>query len=63
MSALEVRKKTRKRQKSDLPIALAAAGSGFGVPVMQMNPAIGYAFVIVGALGGYLMGKAIERVI
>ena len=60
---LEERKRAKRKQKSDLPIALAAAGSGFGVPVMQVNATVGYVLVVTGAIGGYLVGKAIEKVI
>ena len=60
---LVLKKRAEKRRKSDLPIALAAAGSGFGVPIMQVNAVAGYLVVVAGALGGYLAGKAIERAI
>ncbi len=52
-----------RRKKGDLPIALAAVGSGFGVPVMQINATVGYLLVVTGAIGSYLIGKAIEKVI
>ena len=41
----------------DLTTALAAAGSGFGVPVMQVDPIIGYALILIGAIAGYIVGR------
>ena len=43
-------------------MAFAAAGSGVGIPIMTVNPVLGYIVVVAGAAGGYFVGKLFEEV-
>ena len=62
MSLQATRARKRVKGKSDLPMAFAAAGSGVGIPIMTVNPVLGYIVVVAGAAGGYFVGKLFEEV-